>query len=154
MYPDYLTSLWIILSGRSAFGVSWTSLLAGEALIVVIAFLSVYAFRFFRKLTCIVFPVLPDYLDEKREDRKWFRLSSQILLCAECVSGKRVRSLVRMIPGIALDERGVFTSLGPIPFEGLLHIASTMRSEVGIFSIIPLFLHRETRKLVFQIHGK
>jgi hypothetical protein len=70
---------------------------------------------------------------------------------AECVIGRSARTVVRGLPGIKLNESGAFDSLGEIPFEGMLTVASALRKEAGILTLIPLFMNPATRKVVHLI---
>lgn len=151
IFEDYINGLRELLSQVSIFGYTWGVVLQVLCLILLVIIGAAALWRLIGQLYCTFSQTPPDYSHIPLCDREWFRLASIILLRGECVLGKSARTLVRGLPGITLGEDGAFESLGPMPFEGLMLIASAMRKAAGVYILIPLFRNKETRRIVHLI---
>jgi len=145
---DYFTGLSLIVAQKGIFGLSWLTLLIGMFLVLLILQLLKIFFRLIPQLYRGSTRELYEYAMLSKADREWYRLSGLILQRAEYAIGKEARTTVRKIPGIILDNDGVFESLGPVPFQGLLTVATTLRRRAGILVLIPLVFNKDTRHIL------
>lgn len=148
---DYLTGLSLLLARTALFGLSWWALIIGSFLLVLIIMMIVRFFRLLYALFRRPSHEYPEYSLLGKADRELYSMASMILHRAEYSIGGEARTCVRNIPGIVIDDDGAFRSLGEIPFEGLLAVASTLRKKAGLLVLIPLLSNRDTRRVLHII---
>lgn len=145
---EYFIGLTLIFAQKSIFELTWLTLLVGTILVVLILLALKSFFRLLPQLFLGTTREFPEYILLPKADREWYRLASLILQRAEYTIGKEARTVVRKLPGITLDNDGVFESLGPVPFQGLLAVAAALRKRAGVLVLIPLMFNKDTRHIL------
>ncbi|HXK37531.1 MAG TPA: hypothetical protein VJ579_00470 [Candidatus Paceibacterota bacterium] len=151
IFTDYIAGISLFLTQTNFFGFSLGTVIIASCLIILVIAGIVFALRLANELLCVSKQRTPDYLFIKKADREWYILAAMLLGRAECVVGRGVRTIVRAIPGIKLNDAGAFDSLGAVPFEGLLAVARVLHKEAGILTLVPLFMNKDTRRVLHLI---
>lgn len=142
---DFITGILLYCETKTIFGLTFGYvaglILLGSMLLLLVLCGAVLAKRLLCPLVHkrVLYPGIPV------DDRRWYELADRVLVRAECVAGPRARTLARMTPGIDLDEHGIFRSLGPVPFEGLIALAQRLASSCTRDALRPLAADPRTR---------
>lgn len=145
---EYARGMVLLLSRTSTFGITGMTLVLSLVLLVLLLIGVILCARIARQLYCLGHVEVTVPMLVRGVDREWFRLATVLLRRAECITGRQVRTIVRGLPGVVLDNDGQFTSLGAIPFEGLLSVGSALWRTSGIVVLLPLFRNSETRRIL------
>ena len=153
-FSDYLSGMTLLLSRQTILGVTWGAVLSVIVLISAFVFIAISLFRLVRKIFCTGGVLFVEFPGIPQKDKQWYQLATLILGRAECAIGPKARTIIRGLPGIILDDDGLFTSLGASPFIGLISVAAALRREAGLSVILPLFFNKETRRVIHLIPSR
>lgn len=135
IFGDFTNEVVDSVTTEATYGFTNVKIIIFILLVFVTCSITFFIYLLYKYFHCFSGTQYHKYENVPEQDRRWYLLAGEVLKRAECVIGSRARDIARLTPDVKIDEKGIFETLGPVPYVGMVAVVQRLYSHGGILVV-------------------